>query len=249
MNIQREIEKIGNKLVNCSELGCSGTFKDQDKGILPRCLYFEKRSKSKKFIIVVGINPGSSEGYADQLAGIEKTPKKLRYVKEVRYWENNWKDLPCGYYDKTRRLIDCLFSSQVNILWTELVKCESKKGKKGNDILEKTIRRCTNNWFKKELKVAKEFTEKSSINKTTIVALAEKTFRYLSEDKELIPHSKYFILGVPHPTGDRKNRMGNIIWKISKHKDKKKKLIKRLKEKNELWLSDKELNSLWELTQ
>lgn len=91
-----DVELLAKELFPCN-LNCEGILKDLKKGIIPRCLFFEKQ-KGKNDAIVVGLNPGK--------ANQEDKNYFLRHNGGYNVYENLYYGYP--YYKKTRELISLL---------------------------------------------------------------------------------------------------------------------------------------------
>ena len=177
---ENKIKIIGRRLVNC-KLFCEGVNKNISKGILPRCLFYEKNSHNKNGCAIVGLNPGVSK-----LKEIKYYLKnECTYESTVEYWKHfNFNHF---YYKRLRnfvRSIDILGP----ILWTELVKCESTI--KNVKLPLQTFRICVEKHLRYEL-------ESFPIN-WPIVAVGKEAFIAISY---LYP--RHIVIGVPHPTSSR----------------------------------------------
>lgn len=179
--LKRGIDKIGNKLVKCRKY-CDGLgiSNESEKGIIPRCLYFENKNRNKnKGCVVVGINPGRSKPderkfYLD---------KEISYKKVIDYFEEEISEHK--YYIYLRKFVD-LMGYKGPILWTELVKCENDSKTKFPPL--QTFRACTKIFLSKELELVPDNWPLIAIGRE-----AHKALSYLYPDRS--------VLGVPHPTG------------------------------------------------
>jgi hypothetical protein len=110
------------------------------------------------------------------------------------------------YFQKVRQLLetlgDVLGYHPPNILWTNIVKCESECGKE-SCIQDDSFGACYDRYLKEEL-------NHSEIRDRPIVALAQRGYNFLHGRTEL---RNRVILGVPHPTGAGANfnRLMNAI--------------------------------------
>lgn len=82
--LEKHINHIGDRLVRCSEQ-CADIVNEPEKGILPRCLILEitGRSKNKRGVVIVGINPGQAPK-KEQLA-----LRNGSYTDIIKYWKEN----------------------------------------------------------------------------------------------------------------------------------------------------------------
>jgi hypothetical protein len=181
---------LGDSLVKCT-LKCEGINNKPDSGIIPRCLFFEKRSGEKNSIII-GLNPGKC-----------KTNEKEFYLKNGisyksinEFFMSNLKKNR-KYFNKTRQLIS-LLGFTGNIIWTDLAKCECI-GENGSLPMQ-TYRTCINNFLRKEIELFPDY---------TIFTLGNFAFNFCSLS---FPH--HYILGLPHPTGSYYNAFENLIKSV-----------------------------------
>lgn len=201
-DLKEEIDKLGERLVNCSKK-CQGILeKDPERGIIPRCLFLDTEERTgEKGAIVVGINPGSSE-----------KPKKGK--NERYYYKSAWKENPTAkilwekwkwafQHEKTKgemrsikshpyhkKIIDMLnlLDYKGPILWTELVKCECLEGKHFNDIPVQTKRECIHRFLKKEIETCPK--------NYTLFTVGNMAFEFCS-----LRFPERLVIGIPHPTG------------------------------------------------
>lgn len=176
-----ELNELGEKLVKCN-LNCEGINNNPKEGIIPRCLIPEKRSGTNT-CIVVGLNPGKCKKKERDYY----LAKGIKYESVVGYFfESNLSSRP--YFKRTRDLITRL-GFDGDILWTDLVKCESL-GKNGK-IPVQTLRVCINRFLRKEINLFKC---------STIFALGNVAFDFCA-----LSFPDHFIVGIPHPTGSHGN--------------------------------------------
>jgi len=193
--IKNEIEKIGETLIkddnykNYPDLVC-----DQRKGIIPRGLLYEygERDLSGTGSVIVGLNPGQSK--KDEREYFKKAFKehRLKYQTHVDFWNGkyrNWK-----YHNRLRSVSDRL-GLKGPILWTELVKCESKKQ---GQLRVQTVRDDIHKYLLKEISCIPE--------SWPLIAAGDKAYEILSYS---FPNR--LVVGVPHPTGTRGNHWTNHI--------------------------------------
>jgi hypothetical protein len=128
---------------------------------------------------VVGINPGA----ADKPEMGFYLENGVTYQVAVEYWEQKLKTTNL-YYKRLRNLVEQL-GRMGTILWTELVKCQSKNDE---ELPLQTFRICYQAYLRKELKLMPET--------WPVIAVARKAYNALAF---LCPSQT--IIGVPHPTG------------------------------------------------
>lgn len=193
--IKQGIAKIGKALIkdknykNYPDLVC-----DQSKGIIPRGLIFEDEGRDLNATgsVIVGLNPGQST--KDERVYFKKAfdENRLTYQVHVDFWNGkyrNWK-----YHNRLRSVSDKL-GLKGPILWTELVKCESKiKGR----LRVQTVRDDIHKYLLKEISVIPE--------SWPLIGAGEEAYKILSYS---FPNR--LVVGVPHPTGTFGNHWLNHI--------------------------------------
>lgn len=203
------IESIGKGLVLCKN-PCATIEKNPAQGILPRCLYLEiefpkgRRRVSDKGIVIVGINPGS--------AGAEerKACSDLKYGESLyQRWSDHFSEhiLTELYYTRLREVANN-FGRLGPILWTEIVKCQSKKGnnEKYKHFSLQDSRVCIDDYLMKELE--------GIPTDWPILAAGKEPYKALS-----YLFRKRKIIGVPHPKGFRGNFEKVINQKTSEARE------------------------------
>jgi hypothetical protein len=179
--LQREIDAIGKRLVNCREQ-CAGIMNDPDRGILPRCLILERSVRSGRGCLVVGINPGRSKPRERAFylkAGASYASVNAFWTKEIA---------GAAYYHRLRQFLDEIELSGP-IIWSDLAKCEKALNIKGLIPLQ-TLRTCTGRFLQRELDATPPDWPVIGVGGEAYKALA-----YLEPTRT--------VLGVPHPTGSR----------------------------------------------
>lgn len=179
MNLKRKIFKIGEKLVREK---CYTTYPDLEwnpkKGIIPRGIVFEDKRYLGKGSVIVGMNPGRAK-----LAEREFIKSKNNsYEGALEYWNKNLASHQ--YYKQLRQLVDHLGLSGP-ILWTELVKCQSKKNKL---LSVATTRDDIHRYLFKELQLIPK--------NWPLIAVGKKAYEILSYS-----FPDRLVIGIPHVTG------------------------------------------------
>ena len=188
----KEINKIGQAMITDPGWKQFNDIEsDFTKGRIPRCLYFEENRKGKP-VIIVGMNPGRA---SDEERRYFKNQIHQNYEASVKFWHAKRKNYH-GFYGPLRELMDL---SQIKgpILWTELVKCQSKAPLRKP--LVNTIRYGISQYLDKEI---------SLFPKTTIIiAVGNEAYNLLSY---VYPDRK--VVGVPHPSPG--SIMGNYAYRL-----------------------------------
>jgi hypothetical protein len=184
--ILSQINSLGNELVKCP-LNCVGIDNVKQDGKIPRCinLELENRNSDGKGVIIAGMNPGKAK----------KEEMKI-YISDNgsydshKYFMNQYilKEGKNKYHDEIREIVT-LLGFDGPILWSEIVKCQSKEGINKLDV--QTIRNCVHRFLKKEIELFKEF---------PIIAIGNESFRTCSL---LFPDRQ--IIGIEHPSGTNRN--------------------------------------------
>ncbi|MFC0878039.1 uracil-DNA glycosylase family protein [Saccharicrinis sp. FJH2] len=180
-DIELKVQTIGEQMVKCN-INCKGICNEPSNGILPRCLFFDiKRDNKSKGCVIIGINPGQS--------GKEESKYYLQnnnsYYSQVELWKSHVDKV--NYYKFLTDFINTI-GLKGPILWTELVKCQTKMGFPMPPL--QTFRNCTYQYLSKELTVVPEDWPLIAIGRE-----AHKALSYLYPTKS--------VLGVPHPTSSR----------------------------------------------
>jgi len=213
-NLESMISELWNELLSCTE-NCDGINRNQNEGIIPRCLFLEKENgkNESKGCIIVGLNPGIS---SDK----EREDYKLKIQDNTI--RKNWKIKPENkYYTLLRKFVNNAGLDGI-ILWTELVKCECVHQKKAIDIPLQTYRNCVERYLVKELNRVDD--------DWIIVAVgreAHKALSYLFRNRT--------IIGVPHPTSSR-GQFSKLFDGDNLKKDVKKVIDNTINKKNTIWL-------------
>lgn len=181
--IEKEIHKIGREMTSNPSVyrGYADLVCDPKRGILPRCLIYETegRKASERGCVIVGLNPGrSSKGERAYYRN-----NGAAYETVVIPWQNKRiKEHP--YYKKLRAFVSDL-GIKGPILWTELVKCESKEG---TSLSVRTIRDDIHRYLLKEIQhIPKSW---------PLVGAGRRAYEILS-----FSFPERAVVGVPHPTG------------------------------------------------
>ena len=177
--INLEIHKIGQNMVNCSNK-CPGTAYNPQEGFLPRCLILEIDDRALAGgTAIVGINPGNSNSH--ERSYYIKNGKSYDKVEE--YWKNHIQKRK--YYSWLKRFADQLgFSGP--ILWTELMKCENAERGKMPPL--QTFRVCTKTFLSVEPGLIPDDWPLIAVGGEVYKALA---YRFPNR----------IVIGIPHITG------------------------------------------------
>lgn len=226
--IEKKISWIGQQLVNDSvfyakypDLVCK-----PEKGIVPHCLSYEteQRELTKRGSVIVGLNPGSMVGrrFSKERKEIKLCRKKgvfnYRAVDDFskrRFMFDGDDRKAHAYYRRLRDFINQL-DLRGPILWTEIVKCESKiRGR----LSVKTIRDDINRYLFREVKLTPK--------DWPLIGVGDEAYRILS----YYFHDR-LVIGVPHVTGVRNDKysLNQLFQGRRNHKNIKKEIKKKVLE-------------------
>jgi len=176
MSIQTDINRLGRRLTRD---GFYRNFPDleyaPEKGIIPRGLVYEEAKKrSARGVVIVGMNPGPAS--REEKAFLKKNPTYQRFVE---YFKE--RIATRAYYEELRKFA-LLLGLDGPILWTELVKCQSKKL---GHLSRNSIRYDINKYLLRELEcVPKHW---------PVIGVGDRAFSILSY---IVPNR--IVIGVPH---------------------------------------------------
>jgi hypothetical protein len=186
--LKGEIAAIGEKLVACQE-NCEGVCRNQNEGILPRCLILETDNRSiDKGSIVCGVNPAPAFP-----AEVEFYKKNGATYKSILEWWEKYKLKDIRYYARLRA-----FVSEIGltgpILWTDIAKCQNESDEVDLSIKNhpQTFRRCSALFLTQEIEKCPSDWPIIAAGREAYLALL-----YLCPNRALI--------GIPHPTGSFAN--------------------------------------------
>jgi hypothetical protein len=211
------INALGRELVNCP-LDCTGIDNSKKEGMIPRCinLEYENRNPSGKSVIIAGMNPGRAKPKERELY----IKNNCSYPSHTEFMKNMLKEGKNKYHSEIKEVVN-LLGFEGFILWSEIVKCQSKKDSKHLDV--QTIRNCAHRFLKKEIEL---------FPNSPIIAIGNESFKTCSL---LFPERQ--IIGIEHPSG--KNRNYNLFKKnLLKNKNLIKEKIKNLNENEAIHLND-----------
>jgi hypothetical protein len=177
--IAEHIREIGEQMV-ANYQPSPDVMLDKEQGIIPRCLIFEKESRNPhgQGSVVVGVNPGNG-----------LWPEERQFYREcgcsydavVKFWPR------VSEYSRYYKLLTGFLNAaglDGPILWTELVKCESKQG---TVLSIETIRKDINRYLFRELEKIPDDWPLIGIGRRAYEILA-----YQFCDRQ--------VIGIPHPT-------------------------------------------------
>ena len=208
MNRVKLLNDIGNQITDC-RIKCERIEKNRKEGIYPRCFYPEVKNKKLGYFdyIVIGINPGTASDLERAFVKYIKMHKLEFGFEAVRIVmrpivESN------DYYKRVRAFLELYPKNRkkkLNILWTELVKCQNQldKNKKKLPLDKTTEERCFKKFLKKEIGI---FTKCEK--KPILVLLGDKALnciiRYIKKSKNgKKEFDSFWCLKLYHPTGSR----------------------------------------------
>jgi hypothetical protein len=177
--IAKRIQEIGEEMV-ASYQPRPDVLLDKQQGIIPRCLIFDQdRDAQGQGSIVVGVNPGTSSEEERKFY----RDKGCSYDSVLTFWRDSVRK-SSRYY---KLLMDFLDQAGFKgpILWTELVKCESRK----DTILSiETIRKDINRYLFKEI-------DEQLLADWPLIAVGRQAYEILA-----YKFSERQVIGIPHPT-------------------------------------------------
>jgi hypothetical protein len=136
----------GNSINTCESCALIEELKDliicnRDKGIPPRCFYPDKfrgikkeTGEGVKGIVVIGLNPGSSDKDEQEANCPEGSP--ITWTEEHKNWTNKWETESNGesrmtkipFYNRIQKFLNELNKQEYfnlnEVVWTEVFKCE-----------------------------------------------------------------------------------------------------------------------------
>lgn len=215
MGLNKLLNTIGNEITAC-RIRCEGIKNEPKEGIYPRCFYPEIKKKSGYFdYIVIGINPGTATDLERAFVNYIKSHKPNFGFEDIKIVSKpiiesfpyyKWVRIFLKKYSKKKNL---------NILWTELVKCQSQPDNNKNKLPKE---RCFEKFLKREIRIFVKYKKPP-----VFVLLGNEVFLFIKQyikeyGKEEFEPSKY--LKLYHPTGSRK------FHSYFQHKDIKNNLLK-----------------------
>ncbi len=195
------------------------------EGIVPRGLFMDEGKSGRKKAVVVGINPGNAKD--DEKRKTIEAFNHLNRKEFGKFVSDYTKKVVAPthhYYNPMRRLLS-EFEYDGDILWTELVKCQSPHNKEPP---EPTFVSCINNWLKKELQT-------DDFSNSTIFSLGRTSFTYCTK---YFPDR--FVVGVTHPSGNwSKSKFTELFNEVKMKSEIVRKKLEEYKEKKKgIWLQE-----------
>ena len=192
------LNDIGEEITACRRTGlCRGIVNRPENGIYPRCFYPEIHDKESEHFdgVVIGLNPGTA------------SPLEMAFTKYIREREGGVKYSQIKtvseptvknhlYYMRVRAFLrKYLNKKDMNILWTELVKCQSKRDN-GNKLPLglSTKKQCFDTFLRREIEI---FAEN---RKPLLIFLGREVLSFVTKYRK-----RHFLgfkyLSLYHPTG------------------------------------------------
>jgi hypothetical protein len=213
--LESQLKKIGRNLVadayeDCDDVECS-----KKNGIVPRGLVYEHSEMWPRStgVVIVGMNPGAAE--SDERMAMRKDPTYEGFLKY--FWD---KIATKAYYVKLKELAHVL-GLRGPIVWTELVKCQSKQRGK---LSIATVRRDVNKYLFEELKLVPP--------EWPLIGVGYDAYKILSYS---FPNR--IVIGVPHVKAHGGYFYGLLRRDNPKTSAAKHKLQTALKKKNHVLVS------------
>lgn len=187
--MEKRICQIGSEMVECRE-SCEDVFYDIKSGVPPRCLIFEKCSEATNDgIIIIGESPGPiHEEQQKYFVNQYRVSQCITYEDELTDWVE--RVYIYDHYQLIRGMINQL-GSRLNILWTDLIKCQKKDTRQS--FSKETVKKCALKFLAREL----DATPAS----WPIIALGRVTHDPLIKKSMLLGLCKNrSVIGIYHPT-------------------------------------------------
>jgi hypothetical protein len=210
MGLNKLLNSIGNEITTCN-IKCEGVENKPKKGIYPRCFYPERKNKKLRYFdyIVIGINPGTASDLERDFVKYIKSKKKSNFgFEDIR---TVMKPIVEGhpYYKRVREFLKLYPNDRkkekLNILWTELVKCQNQldEDRKKISLKQTTENRCFEKFLRKEIGIFASFKRRP-----VLVLLGNKVSNFIIQHIKKSKNIKkgcypFFCLKLYHPTGSR----------------------------------------------
>ena len=195
----RLLNEIGEEITACRITDrCKGIVENKpEEGIYPRCFFPEVYDKESAHFdaIVIGLNPGTASHLEMAFTRYIREREgcvKYRHMKTVL--EPIVKSHP--YYTRVRAFLrKYLQTRDLNILWTELVKCQSKRDDGKKLPLELSAKKqCFDKFLKREIEIF------AGNQKPLLIFLGKEVLSFVKKyRKRRFIGFKY--LSLYHPTG------------------------------------------------
>lgn len=154
MGLDNLLSSIGNEITAC-RIKCEGIKNEPKEGIYPRCFYPEINDKKLDYFdyVVIGINPGTASKLEESFVKYIKNRKSLFGFEDIKTVAKPIiESVP--YYTWVRKYLKRYSNKKgLNILWTELVKCQNQLDENGKKIPlnGKTKTECFERFLVKEI--------------------------------------------------------------------------------------------------
>lgn len=173
---RRQLARLGSKVVACT-IGCEAA-SSVAEGTPPRCMYLEQDSAGTNGVVIVGLNPGRASDEEKRYYAVNGA----EYRHTVAYLKTEMNRIK--YYKYTRSFVLGLgFSGPIH--WTELAKCELRRGIRS--VPAEMISTCTRTFLHQELALLAGW---------PVVAIGRVAFNAISL---MCPDRS--VIGIPHTTG------------------------------------------------
>jgi hypothetical protein len=206
--INEKFEDICQRLVRCPlncQDTCGGNECDKKQGIIPRCINFQPRNLDsfKEGIIIVGMNPGKARKKEKEIyrKGLEENRLYEAHKDYMDKMVLGGKGKEHLYHKSINEILCMLNYDKKPKLWTEVVKCQSKKD---SPLSIQTMRKCVHNYLINEMNLLEDwpvFTFGNQMFTTCALLFREKA-----------------VIGFPHPSPNNRT-FKKSIDKLYKNKD------------------------------
>lgn len=191
----RQLDAIGEEITAC-RVQCEGTINEPKEGIYPRGFFPDVDNKESPHFdaVVIGLNPGTASHLEMTFTKyVQEREGCMKYCHIKTVLKPIVKSHP--YYTRVRAFLrKHLPTKDLNILWTELVKCQSatKNGKK-LPLKFSTKKRCFKRFLKEESEIF------SGNRKPLLVFLGNEVMDFIKDHR--IHFIGFTYLPLYHPTG------------------------------------------------
>lgn len=210
-----DLKVLSNELAHCSptRAGCTGGAEEMlrfepENGVIPRCLYLQRRIKDASAAVVVGANPGILKT-REQMAivGSGNASRTDLYANWIRQFEAKFLN-EYRYFTQPRALLDGLGIAG-DILWTEIYKCENYSSIADFHCRPAVV--CSDKFLENELRYMSQ-----NYDNYLVLACGGNAYHFLRNEfwnnpsrRSLIPR----LVGTYHPSGGWSRGKFNSMFK------------------------------------
>ena len=194
--LEIRINAIGSEMAACAACELKAVSVTRGAGNPPRGLILEGAERAGKGCIIAGINPGRASPHEVNW----RLQQPAGYAQQVEFFQERFGETAeqsNPYYGKLRDLARQLHLTGP-ILWTDVVKCESKREAKHAPGVA-VQRTCAHRFLTKELQAVPE--------EWPVIAVGDAAFTAMS----LLAPGRA-VVGVPHASGDRSRPLYHSLF-------------------------------------